>query len=365
MELFPELEKRYTEDKYSTREAQRMAEFIAFGPIVFQATRLMLKYGILALLRENNDNGLTQKEICEKLNLREYTVKCLMEASLCIGTVMVDTKTDRYRISKVGWFLLTDEAVKVNMDFVNDVNYMGFYYLDESFRNGRPEGLKTLGNWDTIYEGLSVLPEPARTSWFSFDHFYSSGAFDQALEVIFDRPVKRILDVGGNTGKWALRCVQRDKNVEVTILDLPPQIELMRKAVAGKEGAERIKGLGMNILHAEAKIPSGNEYDVIWMSQFLDCFSEDEILEILKKAAAVMGKDTRLCIMELLWNRQKYEPAAFCLTMTSLYFTAMANGNSKMYYSEDITKLIEKAGLRVEKIIDKIGQGHNILICRK
>lgn len=363
MKLFPELEKRYSEDQYSTRESQRMAEFIAFGPVVFQATRLMLEYGILQLLRDN-DEGLTQAEISEKLNLRPYIVKCLTEASLCIGTILTSPETDKLRISKIGWFLLTDPAAKVNFDFNNDVNYRGFFYLDESFRNGKPEGLKTLGNWDTIYEGLSTLPEPARKSWFAFDHFYSSEAFDLALKVIFDRPVRSLLDIGGNTGKWALKCVKQDPGVEVTILDLPQQIALMREATAGKVGAERIKGLEMNILSDE-DIPSSNEYDVVWMSQFLDCFSPEEIVKILKKASAVMGADSRLCIMELLWDRQKYEPAAFCLTMTSLYFTAMANGNSKMYYSQDLIALIGKAGLRIEKIVDGIGQGHNILICRK
>ena len=37
MELFPDLKKRYTEERFSAREAQRMAEVIAWGPIVFQA----------------------------------------------------------------------------------------------------------------------------------------------------------------------------------------------------------------------------------------------------------------------------------------------------------------------------------------
>ena len=195
MELFPELEKRYTKDQYTAREAQRMAEFIAFGPIVFQASRLLVKYGILELLREHRE-GLTRIEVTEATGLSEYTVKCLLEAGLCIGTVLVDTETDRYMISKVGWFLLTDEATKVNMDFNNDVNYEGFFHLDESFREHRPAGLKCLGDWDTIYEGLSTLPEPARTSWFAFDHFYSNNSFEEALKVIFDRPVRNLLDVG-------------------------------------------------------------------------------------------------------------------------------------------------------------------------
>ena len=251
------------------------------------------------------------------------------------------------------------------MDFNHDVNYEGFFRLDESFKEHRPAGLEHFGDWKTIYEGLSSLPEQVRNSWFGFDHFYSDNSFSKALEVVFDRPVKNLLDVGGNTGKWALQCVAHDPDVHVTILDLPQQIELMKKETAGKPGAERIEGCGIDMLDFSAAFPRDKEYDVIWMSQFLDCFSEEEILSILSRAAAIMGPDSRLCIMELLWNRQRFEPAAFCLTMTSLYFTAMANGNSKMYYSEDLIALIEKAGMEVETIIDGIGQGHNILVCKK
>ena len=364
MKLFPELEKRYTKDHYSAREAQRMAEFISFGPMVFQATRLLVKYGILELLREHRE-GLTEEMIIKETELPEYTVKCLLEAGLCIGTVLVDVDTDRFTISKVGWFLLTDEATKVNMDFNNDVNYEGFFHLDESFKERRPAGLKHFGDWPTIYEGLSSLPEPAKTSWFAFDHFYSNNSFEEALKIIFDRPVRYLLDVGGNTGKWALQCVGYNPDVEVTILDLPQQVEMMRKETAGKPGADRIHGCGGNLLDPATKFPRDKEYDVIWMSQFLDCFSKEEIVSILKRAAEVLHPGARLCIMELLWNRQRFEPAAFCLTMTSLYFTAMANGNSKMYYSEDMIGLIERAGMKVERIIDGIGQGHNIIVCVK
>ena len=39
MELFPALEKQYANEQLSAREAQRLAEFIAWGPVVFQASR--------------------------------------------------------------------------------------------------------------------------------------------------------------------------------------------------------------------------------------------------------------------------------------------------------------------------------------
>ena len=365
MNLSPSLKEKYTQEKISARDAQRLAEFIAWGPVVFQASRLMVKFGILDLLRDS-DEGLTREEIVEKTGLSDYAVKCLTEAALCIGTILVNTETDRFTISKVGWFLLNDPATRINIDFNHDVNYEGWFRLEESLLNGKPEGLKYFGDWPTIYEGLSSLPDQVQKSWFGFDHFYSDSSFPQALEIIFrEHHVKSLYDVGGNTGKWALQCVGFDPDVEVTVLDLPQQIQMMLKNVEGKTGAERIKGIGINLLDEASKFPAREGgLDAIWMSQFLDCFSMEQIIGILKRAKEIMMPQTRIYIMETLWDRQRFEPAAFCLTMTSLYFTAMANGNSKMYNTEDMEYCVKEAGLEIEKIHDHLGQGHSIIVCK-
>ena len=364
MNLSPALKKRYTDEQLSAREAQRLAEFIAWGPIVFQASRLMVKWGILDLLRDAEE-GLTRQEICSKTGYSDYAVKCLLEASLCIGTVLVDPETDRFTLSKTGWFLLNDSATRVNLDFNHDVNYEGLFHLEKSLKNGKPEGLKHFGPWPTIYEGLSSLPEKVQKSWFGFDHFYSDSSFPEALKIIFDEHhVRSLYDVGGNTGKWALLCVGYNPEVEVTILDLPQQIAMMQANIKGKPGAERIRGYGINLLDEKAMFPKREELDAIWMSQFLDCFSMDEIVGILRRAKAAMTAETRIYIMETLWDRQRYEPAAFCLTMTSLYFTAIANGNSKMYNTEDMEACIREAGLEIEQIYDHLGHGHSILVVR-
>lgn len=365
MNLFPSLEEKYAKDCVSAPDAQRLAEFIAFGPVVFQVARLMLKFGILEYLRDSQD-GVTREAVAAQTGLSYYAVKCLLEASLSIGLVVVKRGTDLFTLSKTGWFLLTDPAVRVNMDFNHDVNYEGWFHLEESFLTGKPEGLKHFGDWPTIYEGLSSLPPRVQESWLKFDHFYSDSSFPDALKIVFDEyHVKALYDVGGNTGKWALRCVGYCEEADVTVLDLPQQITMMEEAVKGHSGAERIHGFGINLLDDSAEFPRREGgVDGIWMSQFLDCFSMDEIVRILRRAKEVMTHQTRLFIMEPLWDRQKYEPAAFCLTMTSLYFTALANGNSKMYNTEDLQTCIERAGLRIEKIHDHLGQGHSIVVVK-
>ena len=365
MELSPALQKAYTSEHLSAREAQRLAQFIAWGPIVFQVSRLMVKFGILDLLRDS-DEGLTIKELKDATGLSEYALKVLLEGSLSIGSVLINPATEKFTLSKTGWFLLTDASTRVNMDFNHDVNYEGMYHLEEALLNGKPEGLRHFGDWPTVYEGLSSLPQQVQKSWFAFDHFYSDSSFPEALKIIFDEhQVRSLYDVGGNTGKWALQCVSYNPSVEVTILDLPQQVEMMRNNIKGKPGSERIAGYGINLLDESCKFPiRDGGVDAIWMSQFLDCFGMEEIQNILRRAKEAMTSSTRIYIMETLWDRQKFEIASLCLTMTSLYFTAIANGNSKMYNTQDLSTCIANAGLEIEKIHDHLGAGHSIVVCK-
>lgn len=354
--------KKYESEQHSAVTAQRLAQEIAFAPVVFQVSRLMVKFGIFSKLCEQN-NGMTAAEIARETNLSPYAVQILLEASLSIGTVIV--KGDKFFITKAGWFLENDKMTRVNMEFTHEVCYQGLFHLEEALQNGQPVGLKVFGNWATIYEGLSQLPEITQEKWFAFDHYYSDRSFADALKIVFEKPVKKLLDVGGNTGRWALQCVGYNTEVQVTIMDLPQQLALMQEAVKGKLGAERIHRHGVNLLDHKVPFPTG--FDAIWMSQFLDCFSPDEVTSILKRAAASMTENTELYILEAYWDRQPHETGAYCLNQISVYFTAMANGNSKMYYSEDMMRCVSDAGLKIVQVYDQLGSGesHTIFRCKK
>ena len=195
MKLTPQLEKVYSHEQQTALQAQRRAQEIAFAPMVFQVSRLMLEFGILEYICENRQ-GVSQKEVAAKAGISDYAAQVLLEASLSIGTVI--TKEDKYFISKAGWFLLNDKMVRANLNFNHDVNYLGLFHLDQALKEGKPSGLKVFGEWPTIYEGLSSLPEQVQKSWFGFDHFYSDESFDAALKIIFKEghQVKRLLVVG-------------------------------------------------------------------------------------------------------------------------------------------------------------------------
>ena len=351
----------FRSDSRTAYEALSEAQRIAFAPMVFQACRILRDSGILEKVHGSGASGLTLDEVAAAVHLPRYGIKVLLESGLGAGLFRLNG--DRYVATKLGYFMLRDPMTRVNMDVVHEVCYRGMFDLDKSIAEGRPAGLQSLGKWKTLYEGLASLPPGTRESWLAFDHYYSDAAFPAALPLVFERRPKRLLDVGGNTGKWAVQCAKFDPEVRVTIADLPQQLDLARQAIRGSGVENRIDFLAVDVLDESRALPEG--YDAIWMSQFLDCFSEREIVAILRRAARALSARSTLHILELFWDRQPNEIAAFCLQQTSLYFACIANGNSQMYHSSDVMRCIAKSGLEVTGQRDQVGLYHTLLDCRR
>ena len=350
----------YTKDTLSALDAITEAQRIAFAPMLFQTARCLRDSNVLAHLDKQGKAGATLEEITACSELNDYAISVLLDMGLS-GRI-ITCNEGRYYLSKVGHYLFHDTMTRVNMDFTQDVCYQGLFFLDESLKENRAAGLKVFSDATTIYPVLSQLPQSVRKSWFAFDHYYSDGAFNAALPHVFAHNPTTLYDVGGNTGKWALRCCEFDDNVAVTILDLPQQIALARPNIENAGLSHRIHFHGVDML-SEAPLP--DEADIWWMSQFLDCFSPEQIIAMLGRIRSVMKPGARLCILELFWDAQRFEAASFSLNATSLYFTCMANGNSRFYSVERFYHFLNVAGFKVEKRVDSLGMGHTLLLCEK
>lgn len=352
----------------TTLEAKYEAQKLAFGPMMFQAARVLRDSGALEHLKTRGKSGATAEELHEAVPaLSMYACRLLLEAGLAARMVLGHPEDpSRYVMTTTGYLVLSDPMTRVNMDFVHDVCYRGMFAFDKAIAEGRPAGLSTLEGAEgkkTVYEALATLSPEVRESWFAFDHYYSDGVFERALPLVFENGAKRILDVGGNTGKWAAQCCAYDTGVEVTICDHPGQLADAKVNMEAMGFADRVHGHEIDFLDDAQQLPEG--HDTIWMSQFLDCFGEDEIISILRRAAKVMQSETRLHILETFWDQQRHEAAQYSVINTSLYFTAIANGNSKMLHSDRMKHCLREAGLVVEREVRDIGVSHTLLTCRR
>ena len=342
------------------RAAIHQATELAFAPVAFQVARVMRQRGMLAALLERGP--LTTVELMEASSTSRYGVETLCEAGISFGLNTWDG--ERWSITRTGRYIQVDEMTRVNMDFIHDVCFKGLFHLDEAIEDGNAAGLKVFGDWPTVYEALSQLPPHVQKSWFDFDHFYSDGAFPKVLPRVFGRKPKRLLDVGGNTGKWSMQCCNFDPDVQITILDLPGQPAKAQANVDAAGFTDRITGHPINILDADQPFPTG--FDAVWMSQFLVCFALDEVRHILKRGAAALAPGGSLWIMDNYWDRQRNEVAQYALHGASIYFTAIANGTSRVYSSEHMLECIEDAGLEVVGEFERLGVGgHTLWRCTR
>lgn len=352
--------KRYSSEKFTAFEAITEAQKIAFSPILFQAVLCMRNKGLFAYLDQFKLQGARIEQIYANVELSAYAIQLLLDVALSMHIIYLND--DHYILGKVGHFLLHDKMTRVNLDFTQDVCYEGMRYLEQALEEGKPAGLKVFGTWETIYPALSLLPENAKKSWFAFDHFYSDGSFPDAFKYIKQLNPKHIYDIGGNTGKWAIYCAQHDPNIQITLLDLPQQIKLAEENIKAAKLQTQILGYPVNLLNTPS-LP--NQADLWWMSQFLDCFSEEQIISILSLVHRSMKDNAVVCIMEMFWDRQPFEAGALSLNASSLYFTCFANGNSRFYHSKVFYQCLNSAGFHVEQDIDGLGTGHTLLICKK
>ena len=345
----------------SALEALEKAHSLSVAPFAFQTASCLINFGVLSSLANVVKQGLTREELLNATSLSDYALDTLLVAGEAFG--LIDKKEDRYLLSKVAYFLINDPLVRVNFNFTRDVCYEGLAALETAFREGKPSGLKVFGDWPTIYPALQSLPEPACSSWFAFDHYYSDEAYQAALPIVFGYGVKNLVELGGNTGKWATRACEYEPNVHITVVDLPEQCVTLDKNLAKAGFGDRVKTHAQDLLKDEP-LPAF-QAEAWWMSQFLDCFSPSEIISILKRVHQAMSDEARLFILEPLVDRQRFKAGEECLAAFSLYFTVMANGNSRFYKYDDFLCFIEAAGFVLEKTVDDLGTGHTLLVCHK
>src|SRR5690606_13229457 len=78
----PGIREHFAEDTLNAFESALLAQWIAFAPVVFQATKALRDMGILAAIAATREKGMTTREVVEATGHSEYAVRVLVEAAL-------------------------------------------------------------------------------------------------------------------------------------------------------------------------------------------------------------------------------------------------------------------------------------------
>lgn len=142
---------------------------------------------------------------------------------------------------------------------------------------------------------------------------------------------QRMLDVGGNSGEFALRVCRQHPTLRATVYDLPVVCDIGAAHLRGEPEADRIDFVKAD--RAGGILPSG--YDLISFKSMLHDWPDEPMRDFLARAHEALAPDGTL----LIYERGRLEigdnPLPYAQIPIMLFFRSYRSGNA---YVEALTQ---------------------------
>ena len=161
-----------------------------------------------------------------------------------------------------------------------------------------------------------------------------------ALEHIRLEAVESIIDLGGNTGEFALHLARRAPQAQLTVVDLPVVCELGRQHVARAaqaDEAHRIRFFPTDLRGGSLPPPAG----LVSFKSVLHDWPEREARELLKTGASLVQPGGRMLIFERAPLNFRRHPFTYALTLDLVFLHFLRP--EKLYID-----MLEELGFRID-----------------
>ena len=274
----------------------------------------------------------TASELAERMESDPYATALLLDALSAME--LLEKDGDRYRNSGSAAMFLDE----------NSEDYMGHIILHH---------FHLLDGWAQLYQVIKT-GEPINRRSFGQDverESFIMGMFNLALQIApeiaaqIDLSKKRkLLDLGGGPGTYAIHFCQENKDLRAVVFDRPTTAPFARKTVARFGLSDRIDFIGGDFTVDPI---TGGPYDVAWLSHILHSNTIEECNSIITNTVNQMERGGAILIHDFILNDSKDGPefpALFSLNML------LANNGGRSYSQQELFNMLEQAGVtKVER----------------
>jgi predicted O-methyltransferase YrrM len=156
--------------------------------------------------------------------------------------------------------------------------------------------------------------------------------------------VRRLLDLGGGPGTYAIELARRHPELSAVVLDHPETAEVAREAIAAAGLHHRVEARGGDAFADDL----GGPWDLVLVSNFLHIFPAGANRHLVARCAAALAPGGRLVVKDFLLDPGATSPlfgALFAVNM--LVSTEGGDG----YTAETVAAWMEDAGLEPQPIV--------------
>lgn len=159
---------------------------------------------------------------------------------------------------------------------------------------------------------------------------------------------KRLIDLGGGPGSYAIELLKKNPQMGATLVDLPLTLEVASEVIAGAGMSDRIELKGADFFEDKGA-DIGSNYDLAIISNVLHIEGEEINRFLLKKLFKTMTKPAMVIIHESIIEENRTSPANRALfAVNMLLHTKRGN----CYSFEDMKNWMEEAGFKDVAFVD-------------
>ena len=166
---------------------------------------------------------------------------------------------------------------------------------------------------------------------------------------------RRLLDLGGGPGTYAIHFCKYNPDLSAVIYDLPTTRPFAEQTVQRSALGDRIVFHGRNILHD----PIVAAFGVVWVSHLLHAHGPEACETIIAKAAAALHPGGLLLIQEFLLDDNRVaplQPALFSLNML------IGTPSGQSYSQGEVAHMLAAAGMvDIRRLPIKLPNGAGIM----
>lgn len=272
--------------------------------MAFQKSRIVLTAYELEIFSAIGKDGAKSKKVATKIKADRKAAERLMNALCAIG--LLKKEGDIYFNTKFSEKYL----IKNSPAYITGLMHMNSLWK----------------RWSALTEAVikgsaldEVIDKKKEKYW---TQAFIAAMHDRAkinastlVEMLDLSKVKKVLDLGGGSGAYAIAFAKARKDIIATVFDLPDVIPLTKKYVA-EEGMKKNK---INFISGDYLVDDlGNGYDLILLSQIIHSNSIRDNIKLMKKCEQALNIGGQIVIQDFIIDEDRTKPihaALFSINM--------------------------------------------------
>lgn len=259
------------------------------------------------------------KAISQKLKTDLRATEILLDALTGLGFLKKSNR--KYRNTSISNHFLVKGEPYYQGDIIKHADnlWRNWSSLDEVVKTGKPS--QKARDYDAFILGM---------------HNLASLKAKDVMKTIGLKGVKKALDLGGGPGTYSMEMAK--KGVRVTLFDHPEAIEVAKRLIE-KEGVK-----GINFIKGDFMVDDiCRDYDLIFVSQILHSYSEENNLMILRKCKKALNNGGRIIIQDFYISDNRTHPVQSALFSVNMLVNTWGG---RSYSPKEIKRWLSEAGFK-------------------